>query len=108
MIKRNIDGIPTLADDDDQEGPSSEVRPPVVCVECSKLAPKTTTSHTLISARHGWRLRRAAEGASDSIEWLCPRCWDVYKSDHAPPSSRTLPPSSAPPEHTGKRRIREG
>jgi hypothetical protein len=72
MNNRNVDGLPTPRGGDDAEE--------VLCVDCRKPAPRTRTSHSLISSPHGWRLRRTTDGPSESIEWLCPRCWDAWKS----------------------------
>jgi len=63
------------------------------CVDCRKLSPETETNYTLISARHGWRLRR--EQLPDGtlvVEWRCPACWREFKASggEAVPSSRRI------------------
>lgn len=71
--------------DDEEDEPGS----PRQCVDCGACAPKTQTAHTLISSKHGWRLSRARDGASDgyTFQWRCPKCWASHKSK-APDSGR--------------------
>ena len=53
----------------------------VVCVGCRAPAPETHTTHTLIGAKHGWRvLRRPERKGPEALEWRCPRCWAAYKA----------------------------
>lgn len=66
---------PTL-DEGDQEA-TSQFR----CVDCGVLSPPTHTSHTLISAKHGWRLSRIKrpDGAVQ-FEWRCLSCFNALKA----------------------------
>ncbi len=49
------------------------------CVDCTMLAPQTTTAHTLISAQHSWRLIRREVSGKRVLEWRCPDCWRRFK-----------------------------
>jgi hypothetical protein len=66
-------------EDDDAEAPISHQ-----CVDCRAHSPPTRTQHTLISAKHGWRLIRVAgSDGSHRFEWRCPKCWASYKAHQA-------------------------
>lgn len=70
----------TLFDEDDDEA-TSQFR----CVDCGVLSPPTRTSHTLISAKHGWRLTRTKlPDGSCQYEWRCLECFSAQKAK--PPS----------------------
>ena len=52
------------------------------CVRCGTLSPEASTSYTLISVKHAWRLVLAAgpDGRKHPI-WYCPRCWDQRRKE---------------------------
>jgi hypothetical protein len=62
---------------EEEDEASSQFR----CVDCGVLSPPTQTSHTLISAKHGWRLSRIkrADG-SVAYEWRCLECFSSQKA----------------------------
>jgi hypothetical protein len=69
------------------------------CVDCRAFSPEANTNHTLISARHGWRLHRRVDTEGKmTLEWRCPNCWTKFKEKNAPkvperprrPSSRKI------------------
>lgn len=70
-----------MNDLEDDEGPANRH----VCVDCGRLSPATTTTITLISARHGWRmtLKKDHEGRQ-SPEWRCPSCWQKFRGSRGP------------------------
>jgi len=50
------------------------------CVDCGKLSPATDTNYTLISARYGWRLIRAVDGAGRTVvQWRGPQGWEKFR-----------------------------
>lgn len=61
-----------LVDDDDEPALARQ------CATCRLQAPPTPSSHSLISAKHGWRLQRVAGAAG--MEWVCPACWAARRS----------------------------
>ena len=63
--------------DEEEDEATSQFR----CVDCGVLSPPTHTSHTLISAKHGWRLSRKklADGAV-VYEWRCLSCFNEQKA----------------------------
>lgn len=65
-------------------------RPKRACNGCSKAAPTTETSYTLISARFGWRVTRStgAHGAVQT-EWWCRECWVKRKAFLWPDADRS-------------------
>ena len=69
------------------------------CIACGSVAP-AASAHTLISAKHGWRLRRAGEIGSARMEWFCPNCWAARRGavEERPrhPSGPYPTPSQAP------------
>jgi hypothetical protein len=70
---------PILDEDDDEV--TSQFR----CVDCGVLSPPTRTSHTLISAKHGWRLTRKKLGdGAVAYEWRCLSCFNAQKSKAKP------------------------
>ena len=71
------------------ERPTNE-RP--ICVGCSTLAPETTSNHTLISARFGWRLTRSKLPDGEwKFEWRCAKCWREHKATMPPSASGSIP-----------------
>ena len=80
------------------ERPTSE-RP--ICVGCATLAPETTSNHTLISARFGWRLTRSKLPDGDwKFEWRCSKCWRQHKATMppSPPGNPVVSRTSKPPQ----------
>ena len=60
-------------------GPTKQL----TCFDCGLLSPHIETNYTLISSKHGWRLvRRISEQGHSIIEWRCPKCWALRKSQH--------------------------
>ena len=81
-----------IVDDDEEPQPQRH------CVGCKTLAPPTRTAHTLISAKHGWRLQRAADhDGGVRMEWLCPECWNARRA-RSSESEKQLSPTSPRPE----------
>jgi hypothetical protein len=71
MAKPNEEPRRIWGDDDDDDAPRVQRQ----CVDCKALAPLTSTSHSLISSKHGWRLQRSRDAqGSIRLEWLCARC----------------------------------
>lgn len=63
-------------EDEEEEAPISHR-----CVDCAAESPKARSAHTLISAKHGWRLTRiAGPNGSHHFEWRCPKCWASHKA----------------------------
>ncbi len=55
-----------------------------VCVQCARTSPATDSNHTLISARHGWRLTREQSASGQlAVAWRCPKCWQQRKVSRA-------------------------
>ena len=79
-----LDSENRINDDEDEDPQPASCRQ---CVDCGGQAPKTTTAHTLISSKHGWRLSRARVAEGYTFQWLCPKCWAVHKT-RAPDSQR--------------------
>jgi len=69
--------VPRVHDDDGLD--PDDVDQPIVdakCDDCRLTAPPTRSAHTLISARHGWRVTRSELlNGSFSLTWFCPDCW---------------------------------
>lgn len=69
-----------VVDDDDEPALARQ------CVTCRAHAPPTPSSHSLISAKHGWRLQRVAgEVGAAGMAWVCPTCWASRRSRGADP-----------------------
>lgn len=86
--------------DDDEE----DALPARECADCGATAPATPSFHSLISAKHGWRLLRVPrERGAPRMDWLCPKCWANRRARPAtsdPPSSHErarIDISSVPP-----------
>jgi len=78
MMQRKPIELSELIDEDD------EVASQFHCVECGVSSPPTRTSHTLISAKHGWRLSRMKQADGSYLhEWRCLACFKAQK-DKAP------------------------
>ncbi len=60
---------------------TAQSQPERKCASCGVPAPGVQTDFTLISARHGWRLRRTVLGdGSILMEWHCPTCWKQHRA----------------------------
>ena|SRR5271170_4990349 len=62
------------------------------CSACGVTAPSTDTDYTLISAAHGWRLRRHVHHGMAAAEWWCPKCWADLKKASGGVVAMTVPP----------------
>jgi hypothetical protein len=51
------------------------------------------TDFTLISAEHGWRLRRYMHHTTPVAEWWCPSCWADLKKASGDVAAMVPPPS---------------
>ncbi len=55
------------------------IEKPPCCKDCGKVSPRTDTSYTLISSRHGWRLSFDNVNGYRTSVWRCPECWKAFK-----------------------------
>ncbi len=55
------------------------------CSVCGALSPEASTSYTLISVKHAWRmvLKIGSDGKKLPV-WYCPRCWEHRRRTPAP------------------------
>jgi hypothetical protein len=79
MVRTSFPNLPRLGEDPDEDD-----EPPALtqrqCADCGAVAPKTRTAHSLIGARHGWRVVRSrAPDGREQVQWRCPTCWSAYK-----------------------------
>jgi hypothetical protein len=57
---------------------------PRKCVRCGAASPEEASSHTLISAKHGWRVtRRQLADGGYVLDWHCQHCWQQRKAKDA-------------------------
>jgi hypothetical protein len=55
------------------------------CFDCGIVSPEIETNYTLISSKHGWRVIRNTDQFGKAVmEWRCPKCWAIRKSQPAP------------------------
>ena len=69
-----------LLEEAEEDSATSQYR----CVDCGASSPPTRTAHTLISAKHGWRLsRKKLSDGSTAYEWRCQGCFTAAKARSA-------------------------
>ena len=80
VLRVHTPRLPVLHDGDEEE--TELVEAPVLhCMGCRRRAPANASPFTLISSKHGWRVRRTPEVSGRAgLEWRCPKCWAAYKS----------------------------
>jgi hypothetical protein len=55
------------------------------CVNCGSLSPEASTSYTLISVKHSWRMVLSVGPDGKKLpQWYCPRCWEQRRRQTAP------------------------